>query len=82
MPYIISDEEFWYIFYLVDWIYPQYSRFVKAAKQLILPEEYQVTKFQEAARKDIKRAFGVFQIMWQCAARPILFMDHQKVGND
>ena len=37
-----------------------------------------MTKFQEAAQKDIERAFGVFQIMWQCAARPILLMDQQK----
>ena len=80
MPYIISDENFWYIFYLVDGIYPRYSRFVKAVKQPILPEEGQMTKFQEAARKDIERAFGVFQIMWQCAARPILLMDQQKIS--
>ena len=39
MPYIISDEQFYYIFYLVDGIYPRYSRFVKAVKQPILPEE-------------------------------------------
>ena len=64
MPYIISDEEFYYIFYLVDGIYPQYSRFVEAVKQPILLEECKMTKFQEAARKDIERAFGVFQIMW------------------
>ena len=37
-------------------------------------------KFQEAARKDIERAFGVFQIMWQCAARPITLMDQQKIS--
>ena len=38
-----------------------------------------MTKFQEAARKDIERAFGVFQIIWQCAARPITLMDQQKI---
>ena len=39
VPYIISDEAFCYMFYLVDGTYPQHSRFVKAVKQPILPEE-------------------------------------------
>ena len=81
MPYIISDEHFSYIFYLVDEIYPRYSHFVKAVKlkQSILLEEWKMIKFQEAARKDIERALGVFQIMCQCVARPILLMDQQKI---
>ena len=80
MPYTISDEEFWYIFYLLDGVYPQHSRFVKAIKQPILLEQCQMTKFQEAARKNIERASGVFQIMWQCVARLITLMDQQQIS--
>ena len=51
-----------------------------AVKQPNLPEECQMTKFQEVARKDIERVFGEFQIMWQCAARPYILMDQQKLS--
>ena len=80
MPYIISQEKFMEMFYLVDGIYPRYSRFVKAVRQPILYEECKFTNFQEAARKDIERAFGVFQGMWQCAARPIYIMNQQHIS--
>ena len=60
LPCIISDEKFCSMFYLVDGTYTQHSRFVKAVKQPILPEECQITKFQEVARKDIERVLGLF----------------------
>ena len=53
---------------------------MKAIKQPILYEEYKFTTFQKAARKDIERAFGVFQGMWQCAARPIYMMNQQLIS--
>ena len=71
IPYTINYHEFMQMYFLVDGIYPRYSRFVKAIRQPILLHHRRFTSFQEAARKDIERAFGVYQSMWQCSARPI-----------
>ena len=71
VPYNISEEEFDKCFLLVDGIYPKYSRFVKGIKEPISPEETTFTTWQESARKDIERAFGVLKGMWQYLDRPI-----------
>ena len=71
VPYSISEEEFDKCFLLVDGIYPKYSRFVKGIKEPISPEETTFTTWQESARKDIERAFGVLKGMWQYLDRPI-----------
>ena len=80
VPYKIGDEEFMQLYFLVDGIYPRYSRFVKAIKEPIIPSDRKFTLFQEAARKDIERAFGVYQCMWQCAARPIYQMNGELIS--
>ena len=69
VPYTMSNEEFMFMYFLVDGIYPRYSRFVKAIRQPILLHYRKFTSFQESARKDIERAFGVFQCKWQASTR-------------
>jgi hypothetical protein len=75
VPYNISGEEFDALFLLVDGIYPKYSRFVKGIKDPITEQECGYTGWQEAARKDIERAFGVLQCRWQFMRKPIELMD-------
>lgn len=71
VPYCISNQVFDKCFLLVDGIYPRYSRFVKGIKEPISNEETAFTKWQESARKDIERAFGVLKNTWQFMDRPI-----------
>ena len=80
-PYTIAGEVFEKMYLLVDGIYPRYSRFVKSMKEPTTREEKAMTKFQEAARKDIERAFGVLQGKFQAMARPIVLMDLQRISN-
>jgi hypothetical protein len=62
VPYNITGQEFNALFLLVDGIYPKYSRFVKGIKDPVTTQEQcSYTGWQEAARKDIERAFGVLQ---------------------
>ena len=75
-----SDEFFQQMFVLVDRIYPQYSRFVKGYKAPIDEDEKHFTGWQEAARKDIERAFGNLQCRWQWIARPIMLHDLQDIS--
>ena len=70
-PYKILEEEFKFLFILVDGIYPRYARFVKGQKEPITNREKCLSEWQESARKDIERAFGVLQAKWQFVARPI-----------
>eukprot|EP00980_Cylindrotheca_fusiformis_P016980 scaffold5160_cov152-Cylindrotheca_fusiformis.AAC.5 len=79
VPYNIGDEQFERLFVLVDGIYPDYSRFVKGFKEPLTPPEKVFTQWQEAARKDIERAFGVLQARFQCVARPIHLMSMKKI---
>jgi hypothetical protein len=75
VPYKIFDgdegDEFNEMYILVDGIYHQFSRFVKAHREPISREEKRFTGWQESARKDIERAFGVLQLKFQWIARPI-----------
>ncbi|KAG7369994.1 plant transposon protein [Nitzschia inconspicua] len=71
VPFMIGNESFEKAFYLVDGIYPRYTRFVKSFKFPASPEEKAYAGWQEGARKDIERAFGVLKTQWQFLARPI-----------
>jgi hypothetical protein len=71
VPYEIGLEQFDFLFILVDGIYPKYKRFVKSMKEPITIKERIMTSWQEGARKDIERAFGILQSKFQWCARPI-----------
>ena len=71
VPFNVQDEEFKKLFVLVDGIYPRYSRFVRGIKEPISEEEKSYTAWQKGARKDIERAFGVFEGKFQWISRLI-----------
>ena len=50
-------------------------------KEPVTEEEQQFTKWQEAARKDIERAFGNLQGRFQALATPIVLMDLKVIAN-
>ena len=75
VPFSIGDEVFNKTYLLVDGIYPRYSRFVKSVVEPITAKEKAFTQFQESARKDIERAFGVLQCKFKCVVHPIYLMN-------
>jgi hypothetical protein len=82
-PFFIDGEleGFNKTYFLVDGIYPRYTRFVKGMREPILEEDKRFTKWQESARKDIERAFGALQNKFKAIAHPIHFMDLRCVYN-
>ncbi|XP_071687508.1 uncharacterized protein [Rutidosis leptorrhynchoides] len=48
-------------YYLTDRIYPEWSTLVKSFKNTNDPKAKKFKRFQESARKDIERAFGILQ---------------------
>jgi hypothetical protein len=81
VPFHVGDAVFDKTFLLVDGIYPSYSRFVKCIKQPITPREKRFTAWQESARKDIERAFGVLQCRFKALAVPIQAIDTDIIAN-
>jgi hypothetical protein len=74
VPYYIPGEErpFHKTFLLVDGAYPRYCRFVRTINPPITQQEKNFSKWQEGARKDIERAFGVLQCRFKAMCTPIL----------
>jgi hypothetical protein len=81
VPHEIGLEEFMFLYILVDGIYPKYSRFVKGMKEPITRKETIMTSWQEGARKDIERAFGILQAKFQWIARPIHLHNLTDISN-
>jgi hypothetical protein len=81
VPFKILEEEFHRLYVLVDGIYPQYSRFVQGVSQPVFESEKRFTAWQEGARKDIERAFGVLKACWQWLAAPIHLHDITAIAN-
>jgi hypothetical protein len=75
VPFKIGAHEFGKLFLLVDGIYPLLSRFVKGIKDPVDDVETSFNSWQEGARKDIERAFGVLQGRFQWTARPVHMFD-------
>ena len=77
VPFFVESEVqgFNNTYFLVDGIYPRYTQFVKAFAHPIGEEEQRFTAWQEGARKDIERAFGVLQCRFKAIATPIHLMD-------
>ena len=56
-----DDKVFNRLWILVDGIFPDLSRFVKTLQELVGRSASRYAVWQESARKDIERAFGVLQ---------------------
>ncbi|KAK1614514.1 hypothetical protein QYE76_020031 [Lolium multiflorum] len=51
-------------YYLADGIYPPWATLVKTIRNSNSEQEARFAKEQEAARKDVERAFGILQTRW------------------
>ncbi len=58
-------------FLLMEPAYPKYCRFVRTINPPITQEEKNFSTWQEGARKDIERAFGVLQCRFKAMCTPI-----------
>ncbi len=66
-----EDQPFHKTFVLVDGAYPKYCRFVRTINPPITQQERNFSRWQEGARKDIERAFGVLQCQFKAMCTPI-----------
>ncbi|XP_026383784.1 uncharacterized protein LOC113279299 [Papaver somniferum] len=64
-------------YYLADVIYPKLSTIVESYKRTNTKKEKYFTKMQEAARKDVERAFGILQAKWNIVRGPVEYWDEE-----
>nr|XP_043639666.1 uncharacterized protein LOC122610771 [Erigeron canadensis] len=65
VEFSVNGEQFTKGYYLADGIYPEWATLVKSFKCPMDPKTTKFKRYQEAARKDVERAFEVLQGCWQ-----------------
>ncbi|KAL1209355.1 Protein ALP1-like [Cardamine amara subsp. amara] len=78
--YFVNGHEYNLTYYLTDGIYPKWQTFIQS---ISLPQGLKASLFatyQEAARKDVERAFGVLQARFAIVKNPALLWDKLKIG--
>nr|XP_043629769.1 uncharacterized protein LOC122601059 [Erigeron canadensis] len=61
VEFLVNGEQFQKGYYLADDIYPEWATLVKSFKCPMEPKTSKFKRYQEAARKDVERSFGVLQ---------------------
>jgi hypothetical protein len=69
--YVINGKSFGQLWLMVDGIYPELSRFVKNVSVPITEEHRYYSKWQEACRKCVERAFGILKRKFMILSNPI-----------
>ncbi|GJU56270.1 ALP1-like protein [Tanacetum coccineum] len=69
-PFIVNGHTYRKGYYLADGIYPEWSTFVKTFSVTRDAKTFKFKTVQEAARKDIERAFRVLQGRWGIIRQP------------
>ena len=80
-PFQIDGKTFQRLWCLVDGIYPPIGRFVKTIPVAVGRVMQLFVEWQESARKDSERAFGILVRKFQLLARPIEHWNIEDVKN-
>ncbi|KAL7614218.1 hypothetical protein Lser_V15G08213 [Lactuca serriola] len=80
VSYTVNDRENNMTYYLTDGIYPSWAAFVKSISSSQIRKHKLFAEYQEAARKDVERAFGVLQARFAFLHRPYLVWDKDMMG--
>ncbi|XP_048622932.1 putative nuclease HARBI1 [Brassica napus] len=80
VQYVVNGHQYDLAYYLTDGIYPKWLTFIQSISLPQGPKAELFAKCQEAARKDVERAFGVLQARFAIVKNPALTLDKTKVG--
>ncbi|XP_071714987.1 uncharacterized protein [Rutidosis leptorrhynchoides] len=60
-PFTVNGHDYTHGYYLADGIYPDWATLIKAYSSSTDEPSARLTRYQESARKDVERTFGVLQ---------------------
>ncbi|KAL0863848.1 hypothetical protein Bca101_042966 [Brassica carinata] len=75
----VNGNEYDLAYYLIDGIYPKWRTFIQSISLPQGPKAALFAQCQEAARKDVERAFGVLQARFAIVKNPALGWDQAKI---
>ncbi|KAK2645132.1 hypothetical protein Ddye_020327 [Dipteronia dyeriana] len=78
--FVVQGHHYNMGYYLSDGIYPQYATLIQTISQPSSIKEKFFAKHQEAARKDVERAFRVLQSRWQFVKGPARIWTARDLG--
>jgi hypothetical protein len=80
VQFSVNGNEYTTGYYLADGIYPEWAAFMKTIPLPQTDKHKLFAKHQEAARKDVERAFGVLQSRFTIVRRPARLWKRKSVG--
>ncbi|XP_048605321.1 uncharacterized protein LOC125582910 [Brassica napus] len=80
VQYVVNRHQYDLAYYLTDDIYPKWSTFIQSISLPQGPKAELFAKVQEATRKDVERAFGVFQARFAIVKNPAILWDKRQIG--
>ena len=78
--FVVNGHQYSMGYYLTDGIYPEWATFVQSIRLPQGPKAQLFAQRQEAARKDVERAFGVLQARFRIIRAPALIWDLKLIG--
>ncbi|XP_022031115.1 uncharacterized protein LOC110932062 [Helianthus annuus] len=81
--FFVNDVEYMHGYYLVDGIYPEWAVFMKSLSKdgTLDLKRVKFNKVQMAARKDIKRTFGVLKKRWRILSMACRLYQKDQIRN-
>lgn len=70
-PFTVAGTQFMRLWFFVDGIYPELTRFVKTITIPIRPLQKKFSAWQESSQKAVERAFRILQRKFQFLQRPV-----------
>uniref|UniRef100_A0A0D3DS15 DDE Tnp4 domain-containing protein n=1 Tax=Brassica oleracea var. oleracea TaxID=109376 RepID=A0A0D3DS15_BRAOL len=82
VTYSVNGREYHLAYYLTDDIYPKWTTFIKSIQIPQGPKVVLFAQHQEAVRKDVERAFGVFQARFAIIMRACIILHNMIVEDE
>ncbi|XP_057535185.1 uncharacterized protein LOC130813370 [Amaranthus tricolor] len=77
--FTVNENQYGMIYYLTDGIYPKWATFIQFITEPQIPKARLFAQLQDAARKDVERAFGVLQARFAIIRMPSLAWDEERL---
>ncbi|XP_057524025.1 uncharacterized protein LOC130803843, partial [Amaranthus tricolor] len=79
--FTVNGNKYGMAYYLTDGIYPKWATFIQSITESQTAKVRLFAQHQEAARKDVERAFGVLQARFAIIRKPSLAWNEERLSD-